>query len=100
ALGVAAAGDPLVNIARAPIVAGERVGPVAVAAVHLRQVGAAELTVLAQIEAVAAADVDGGRGADLHRPLRPQRLGPPHAQIAAMPRFDAVDGEGDAVELA
>src|SRR5437879_5208385 len=98
--GAAAAADPQIQVAGAPIVGGERVWPIAVAQEHLRQISPAEPPVLEEVEAVAAADIESGGGADLHRALGPSELRPPHAGVGAMPRFDAVDGEGDAVEFA
>ena len=52
---------------------------------HLLEIGPAEPAVLLEIEAVAAADVKGRRGADLHWALRPVELGPPHAGVGAVP---------------
>jgi len=98
-VGRSPAADPGIDIPGSPIVGRDCVFPIAVAPVHTGEIGTAQRTVLVQVEPVAAADIEGCRGADLHRSLRPARLRTPHAQIGAVGRFGAVDREGDTVEI-
>src|SRR6516165_7274618 len=53
----ATAADPRIHVARAPIVCGDGVGPAAVSAVHLSQIGAPKRPVLPLVKAVTTADV-------------------------------------------
>ena len=88
-----------IHVSRPPVVCGDRIRPIAVAPIHLRKIGAAQLPVLDDIEPVAAADIDRRSSGDLHRPLRTVRLGAPHSQICPVARLGAIDREGDAIEI-
>src|SRR6266404_2330686 len=95
----APAADPRIHVARAPVVRRDRIRPIAVSAVHQRQITATQHPVFEEIEPVAAADIRRCRGGNLHRSLRSAPLGAPHSGIGPVTGFCALDGKGDPVEV-
>src|SRR5262249_10473998 len=70
---------PRGHVAWAPVVRGARTRPITVEPVHLRKISTTQLSVLDDIEPVAAAHIDRRGGRDLHRSLRAVELGTPHS---------------------
>src|SRR5207237_5573690 len=62
--------DPAVEMARPPIIGGDRIGPRPVAPEHSSEIGAPQRAVFPFVETIAAAGIDCRGGRDLHRSLR------------------------------
>ena len=94
----AAIADPGIHVTRAPVIGSDSVGPTAVSAVHLGEVGAPERPIFPFVKTVAAADILGSGGRNLHRSLRPVRIGAPHVGIATVVGLGPFDRVGHSVE--
>src|SRR5271165_3971695 len=94
----ATAADPGIHVARAPVVRSDRVGPAAVSAVHLGEIGAPERPVLLLLKTVAAADIHSRSRRNLHWSLRPLRVWTPHLRIGPVIGFGSLDRKRQPVE--
>jgi hypothetical protein len=97
-IGEAPGFDPIIHFAETPVVSSNRIGPVSISPVQLLQIGSSHDPILRQVEPVSAPDICRRRCANLHRPLRPERVRSPHPGILAMARFGAIDCVCDMVE--
>jgi hypothetical protein len=90
--------DPIIDIAYAPVVGSNRIWPVLVAPIQLRQIGAPDYAVFRWIKPITATHIGRCRLTNLHRPLRPGGIGAPHHEILTMAGLCTVNRIGHPIE--